>query len=306
MNHTPPNKHILLSGGTGLVGRHLTEQLLLKGCSVSHLSRSPGKDARVKTFLWDVDKGLIDEGCIDGVDIVVHLAGAGIADKRWTEQRKREIIDSRAKSIGLIYNLLKGKKNEVKTVISASAIGYYSDRGDELMTEDSPPSNDFMAKCCIAWENAVDKGKELGLRVVKFRTGVVLDREDPLAKMAMPVRLFVGSPLGSGKQWIPWIHWQDVADMYLFALENEGLAGVYNMVAPNPVTNKQLTEAIAWQLHKPLWLPNVPAFFLKLLLGEMSTIVLGSTKVSSQKIEQGGYTFKYPEITLALKEIYGH
>jgi len=306
MNHELPKKHILLTGGTGLIGRHLTEQLLLKGCRVSHLSRSPGKDARVKTFWWDVDKGAIDEACIDNVDVVIHLAGAGIADKRWTEQRKREIIDSRAKSIGLIYNLLKGKKHQVNAVISASAIGYYSDRGDELMTEDSPPSNDFMAKCCIAWENAVDKEKDFGLRVVKFRTGVVLDSEGPLAKMAMPVKLFVGSSLGSGKQWIPWIHWQDVADMYLFALKNEGLAGVYNMVAPNPVTNKQLTQAIARQLHKPLWLPNVPAFFLKLLLGEMSTIVLGSTKVSSQKIEQAGYKFKYPEITLALKEIYGH
>jgi uncharacterized protein len=305
MNHELPNKHILLTGGTGLIGRHLTGQLLQRGCQISHLSRSPGKDARVRTFLWDVEKGDIDERCIDGVDTIVHLAGAGIADKRWTGQRKRELIDSRAKSIGLIYKLLSCKKHQVNAVISASAIGYYSDRGDELMTEDSPPSNDFMAKCCITWENAVDIGTELGLRIVKFRTGVVLDREGPLAKMAAPVKFFVGSPLGSGKQWMPWVHWQDVADMYLFAIENEGLTGVYNMVAPNPVTNKQLTQAIARQLHKPLWLPNVPALFLKLLLGEMSTIVLGSTKVSARKIEQAGYRFKYRDITAALTAIYG-
>ncbi len=284
----PTNKHILLTGGTGLIGSHLTEQLLGKGYQVSHLSRSAGQDNRVKTYLWNVSKGEIDEQCIDGVDIVVHLAGAGVADKRWTEQRKKAIIDSRTKSIGLIYDLLRRKKHSVNSIISASAIGYYGNRGDESMTEDSPSWNDFMAKCCIAWENAVDEGRLMSLRIVKFRTGVVLDNSGALAKMAMPVKLYVGSPLGSGKQWIPWIHSQDVVNMYIYAIENENFAGIYNMVAPNPVTNKQLTQAIAKQLHKPLWLPNVPAFLLKLLLGEMSTIVLGSTKVSAQKLRMLG------------------
>jgi len=272
---------------------------------VSHLSRSAGTDARVTTYLWDLDKGEIDEHCIDGADIIVHLAGAGIADKPWTEKRKKELINSRVKSIELIYDLLRDKKHGVNAVISASAIGYYSDRGDELMYEERAPSNDFMSNCCMLWEDAVDKGNDLGLRVVKLRTGVVLDRGGALAKMEMPVKYFFGSPLGNGKQWIPWIHWQDVVDMYLFGIENESLAGVYNMVAPNPVTNKQLTIAIAKQLHKPLWLPNVPAFFLKLLLGEMSTLVLGSTKVSAQKIENAGFKFKFPGIEGALKEIYG-
>jgi len=303
MNHN--NKHILLTGGTGLIGSRLTEQLLKKGYRVSHLSRSAGKDARVTTFLWDIDKGGIADNCIDDVDIIVHLAGAGIADKPWTDRRKNEIIDSRTKSIELIYKLIDRKKNKVNSIISASAIGYYSDSGDELMTEDSPPSNDFMAKCCVAWEDAVDRGKKLNLRIVKFRTGVVLDKGGALAKMALPVKLYAGSPLGNGKQWIPWIHGHDVIDMYLFGIDNESLTGVYNMVAPNPVTNKQLTIAIAEQLHKPLWLPNVPAFFLKLLLGEMSTIVLASTKVSAEKIDDAGFKFKYPEITGALKEIYG-
>jgi uncharacterized protein (TIGR01777 family) len=300
----PANQHILLTGGTGLIGKHLTDQLLHQGYNVSHLSRSAGKSTRVKTFLWDIDQGKIDDHCIDGVNMIVHLAGAGIADKRWTDERKKEMIDSRTKSIELIFDLLGRKIHKVNTVISASAIGYYSDRGDELMTEDSPPSIDFMARCCIAWENAVDKGKALGLRIVKFRTGVVLDKEGALAKMAQPVKLYVGAPLGDGKQWVPWIHLQDVIDMYLLAIENANFTGVYNMVAPNPVTNKQLTKAIAKQLHKPLWLPHVPAFVLKLLLGEMSTIVLGSTKVSAQKIEDAGFNFRYPEITAALKEIY--
>jgi len=299
------SKHILLTGGTGLIGGHLTEQLLERNWLVSHLSRSPGRDDRVKTFLWDVDRGEIDEHCIDGVDMVVHLAGAGIADKPWTDARKKEMTDSRSKSIGLIYKLLHVKKHQVKAIISASAIGYYGDRGDELMTEDSLSSDDFMGKCCVEWENTVDEGAGLGMRIVKFRTGVVLDKTGALAKMALPVKLFVGSPLGSGKQWIPWIHWQDVVDMYLLAIENENFTGVYNMAAPNPVTNKQLTKAVARQLHKPLWLPNVPAFFLKLLLGEMSTIVLGSTKVSAQKIEGAGFKFKYPFVEVALAEIYG-
>jgi len=298
-------KHILLTGGTGLIGRSLTKQLLENGYQVSLLSRSPGNDLLVKTFLWDIGKSEIDAHCIDGVDTIVHLAGAGIADKPWTDKRKKELIDSRTKSIELVYGLLRTKGHQVKSLISASAIGFYSDRGDELMTELSPPSNDFMAQCCIAWEKAVDEGATLGLRIVKFRTGVVLDNSGALAKLAQPVKLYVGSPLGNGNQWIPWIHWLDVIDMYMYAIENESFTGVYNMVSPKPVTNKQLTQAVAKQLHKPIWLPNVPSFVLKVLLGEMSTIVLGSTKVSSQKIEEAGYQFKYPELTAALKEIYG-
>lgn len=298
------NRHVLLTGGTGLIGLKLTQQLLEKGYRVSHLSRSPEKDTRVKTYLWDIDNGQIDERCIDGVDTVVHLAGAGIAGKRWTDKRKRELIDSRTKSIELIYGLLRDKKHNVNSVISASAIGYYGDRGDELLTELSTPANDFLAKCCIAWENAVDKGAAFNLRMVKFRTGVVLDKGGALEKIAVPVKLYAGSPLGSGKQWVPWIHWKDVMDMYLYAIENEGVTGIYNMVAPNPVTNKQVIQSVAKQLHKPLWLPAVPALILKLLLGEMSTIVLGSTKVSSNKIGAAGFKFTYPDIEPALKEIY--
>lgn len=300
------SKHILLTGGTGLIGSKLTELLLNKGYSVSHLSRTPkNDDVRVHTYLWDVDKGEIDEHAADGVDIIIHLAGANVADGRWTDKRKKEIIESRTKSIGLIYKLLKSKPHTVTKVISAAATGYYADRGDELLTEDSAPGNDFLANCCVQWEHAVDTGESLGLKILKLRTGVVLDAKGgALAKLAAPVKFGLGSPLGNGKQWIPWIHEEDVIDMYLYGIENEDLSGVYNMVAPNPVTNKQLTKAVAKKLHRPLWLPKVPAFALKLLLGEMSTIVLGSDKVSAQKIEEAGFKFKYPTLTCALKEIY--
>jgi uncharacterized protein (TIGR01777 family) len=298
-------KHILITGGSGLVGGDLTRLLLNKGYVVSHLSREAGNNPKVKTFLWDIHKGKIDEKCVDGVDTIVHLAGAGIADKRWTDKRKKEIIESRTKSIGLIYGLLHNKPHQVKSVISAAATGYYNDRGEELLTEESKPSNDFLGNCCVQWEQAVDKGEELGLRVLKFRTGVVLtDKGGALPKLALPIKLGLGSPLSSGKQWVPWIHHQDVIDLYFYGIENAGLKGIYNMVAPNPVTNKQLTKAVAMQLHKPLWLPNVPAFALKLLLGEMSTIVLSSSKISAQKIEATGFKFKFPEIESALKDLY--
>jgi uncharacterized protein (TIGR01777 family) len=299
------NKHILLTGGTGLLGSKLTKALLDKGYSVSHLSRKPGNDVRVHTYLWDVDKGEIDEHAVDGVDIIVHLAGANVSEGRWTDERKKEIIHSRVKSIGLIYQLLKNNPHTVTTVISASATGYYGDRADELLTETSAPGTDFLANVCLQWEHAVDAGESLGLRVLKFRTGVVLDAAGgALAKMATPVKFGVGSPLGNGKQWVPWIHEEDVVGMYLYGIENGNLTGDYNMVAPNPVTNKQLTQAIAKQLHRPLWLPNVPAFALKLLLGEMGEIVLASTKASAQKIEGAGFKFKYPTLAWALKEIY--
>jgi uncharacterized protein (TIGR01777 family) len=300
------SKHILLTGGTGLIGKHLTRLLLSQGYAVSHLSRSVGKGTRVKTYLWDIHKSIIDPDCLDGVDIIVHLAGAGIADKRWTEKRKKELIESRIKSIGLVYDLLKTKKNQVSTIISASGIGYYSDRGDEVMTEDSAPRHDFLGTCCNEWEKAVNEGEKSGLRVLKFRTGVVLDKKGAaLPKLALPVKLGIGSPLGKGDQWVSWIHWHDVVDMYLYGIINTRLKGTYNMVAPNPVTNKQFTQAVAKQLHRPLWMPNVPAFALKLLFGEMSVAILGSTKVSAQKIEENGFKFKYPSLTGALKEIYG-
>ncbi len=302
----PDHKHhILLTGGSGLIGRQLTRLLLNKGYTVSHLSRRPGNNPQVKTFVWDIDNGIIDKSCIAGVDIVIHLAGAGIADKRWSDKRKKELVESRTRSIRLIYNLLKENRHQVKKVISASATGYYSNRGDELMTEDSLPAHDFLGECCLAWEKAVDEGKNLGLKILKFRTGVVLASEGgALPQLALPIKFAVGSPLGSGKQWIPWIHHQDVTDMYLAGVESEDMAGVYNMVAPHPVTNAALTKAVAKKLKRPVWLPKVPALLLKLLFGEMAVVVLGSTRVSAGKIENAGFKFKYPFIEDALNKIY--
>jgi hypothetical protein len=201
--------------------------------------------------------------------------------------------------------LIKTRPNKVTSVISAAAIGYYGDRGNELLTENSLPGTGFMPECCVAWEAAVDEGKALGLRIAKLRTGVVLDKKGgALPQMAMPVKLFAGAALGNGRQWVPWIHWEDAVDMYLAVIENINLTGVYNMVAPAPVTNKQLMKAIARQLDRPLWFFNVPSFVFKVLMGEMSIIILGSTKVSAQKIQDEGFVFKYPELAGALKQLY--
>ena len=303
---TTSNRHILITGGSGLISRLVTEELLNRGYSVSHLSRRPGNNPKVKTWLWDVYKGHIDEHCLEGVGTILHLAGENIAGKRWTNKRKKEIIDSRSKSIELVYQLIKRKPNQVNTIISASAIGYYSNRGDDLLTEDSLPSNDFMAQCCKEWEDAVDRGKKLGLRILKFRTGIVLNKDEgALLEMSKPIKLGLGAPLGSGRQWMPWIHWQDVVEMYLYAIEKINLSGVYNMVAPNPATNKQFTRALAKELHRPVWPIKIPAFVLRLLMGEMSTIVLASTRVSAEKVEKDGFSFKYSELVAALSEIYG-
>lgn len=300
------SKRILITGGSGNVGKALSASLLKKGHEVCHLSRSVGKNPDISTFIWNIDAGIIDERCMEGVDTIIHLAGAGIADSNWTDKRKAEIIKSRTDSIALVYSLLKRIPHTVKTVISASASGFYSNRGNELLTENSPPINDFMSNCCALWEQAVDMGNDLDLRIVKFRTGVVLDKDSgALQKIAQPIKLGVGAALGTGKQWISWIALSDVVKMYEFALEKENLQGVFNMSTPNPITNQQLTNAIAKQLRKPLWLPNVPAFALNLILGEMSLVVLGSTKMDVSKISAAGFQFAYADIQQALKNIYG-
>ncbi len=300
-------KKILITGGTGLVATYLTKKLIEKGYKVAHLSRNKNvSNEQVETYFWDVKNKQIDEHCIDDVDAIVHLAGAGIADERWTEKRKALIIKSRTESISLIYELMRKRPNKIQSVISASGSGYYSDRGDTLLTENEPPKDDFISQCCVLWEEAIDKGQQLGLRTVKLRTGLVLDKKrGALPKMALPIKFGLGAALGDGKQWVSWIHITDVADMYIHAIENENLSGAYNMSSPQPITNKALNKAIAGTLNKPLWLPNIPKTALKLVLGELSTVLLGSTKMDIKKIQDTGFRFNFPEINAALKDIYG-
>lgn len=300
-------KKILITGGTGLVATYLTKKLIERGYKVAHLSRNKNSDnLQVETYFWDVENKQIDEQCIDDADAIVHLAGAGIADERWTEKRKALIIKSRTESISLIYELMKNRPHKIQSIISASGSGYYSDRGDTLLKESEPPKDDFISQCCVLWEQAVDNGQQLGLRTVKLRTGLVLDKKrGALPKMALPIKFGLGAALGNGKQWVSWIHIADAADMYIHAIENAYLSGAYNMSSPLPITNKALNKGIASTLNKPLWLPNIPKAALKLALGDLSTVLLGSTKMDVKKIQDTGFKFNFPEINAALKDIYG-
>lgn len=299
------NEHILLTGATGMLGKELIKVLLEKGYRVSVLSRKPQNISQVKVFLWNVDQQEIDSSCIIGVDCIIHLAGENIAKEQWSEKRKKEIIDSRVLSARLLFKALSSQPNQVKTFISAAAVGIYGDRGDEILTEDSPAGSGFLAECCLEWENAIDEGKALGLRIVKLRTGVVLGKDDgALPEMSKPIKLFAGAPLGSGRQWIPWIHHRDMTQIYVHALENSSLTGTYNACAPFPATNKTLTKAIAKQLHRPVWPFSVPAKVMDLILGEMSQIVLNSNNTSAQKLLGAGFSFEYTHLEDALSDIY--
>ena len=290
-----------------MVGTRLSELLLEQGYTVSHLSRSPGDDASpITTYLWDIQQKYINPEAIPRADYIVHLAGAGVADQRWTDQRKQVILNSRIESTRLLHDTLaeQGSSN-VKAFVSASAIGVYgTDTGDTLLTEESPAARDFLAEVVVQWEAAVDTIQALGIRTVKHRIGIVLSNQGgALSPVARTVRWGVGAPLGSGEQYMSWIHIDDLCRLFIHALENDSLAGVYNAVGPQPVTNRELTQATARVLHRPLWLPNVPAFALKAALGELSSVVLGGNRVSSQKIEDAGFEHKFNKIEVALADL---
>lgn len=297
-------KNILITGASGLIGSRLTELLLQASHQVSHLGRSK-RIGKVKSFVWDIGSSQIDPSAFEGIDTIIHLAGAGIADKRWTPARKKEILESRTKSSRLLFEELAKGNHSVKSVVSASAIGYYGFyHQDEVLTETTPAGNDFLADITKQWEAEVDKIETIGLRIVKVRVGIVLsEKGGALKEMAKPVKFFVGSPLGSGQQYISWIHLDDLCRIFVMAVENEKLRGPYNATGPYAVTNRQLTKAIAATLHKPLFLPAVPAFALKLFLGEMADLVLTGSNVSSKKIQQEGFQFEFTKLEDALADL---
>ena len=297
-------KKILITGASGLVGNRLTELFLQKGYQVCHLGRSKRQGA-VPSFVWDVDKGIIEPETLTGVDVVIHLAGAGVADKRWTESGKSEILESRIKSSALLFETLKKEKGTVQSFVSASAIGYYGlGLSDEVFTEESKSGSDFLARVTKQWEEGVDKISSLGIRVVKLRIGIVLsDKGGALAEMAKPIALGFGAPLGTGNQYLTWIHLDDLCEMFIKAANDQTMNGVYNAVSPEWVTNIEMTKTIAKVLKKPLWLPPIPGFVLRIILGEMADIVLNGSKVSSDKIQKTGIKFQYTKLENALKNL---
>lgn len=297
-------KNILITGASGLVGTRLTELLLQKGYSVAHLSRSK-KSGPVATYVWDVEKKRIDPDAIQNADAIIHLAGAGVADKRWTNKRKDEIVNSRTKSADLLIDALSKNPHHITSFISASGIAYYGiEDTEEVLTEESPRGTDFLANVTREWEARADKFVALSIRVVKLRIGIVLsEKGGALKSLALPVRFGVGAPLASGKQYVSWLHLDDLCLMFIKALEDDTMQGVYNAVGMNPVTNREMTKEIAKVLHRPLWIPSVPAFALKLALGEMADVVIHGNKISSEKIRRAGFIFQYPDLHEALKDL---
>ncbi|MEB2783430.1 TIGR01777 family oxidoreductase [Algoriphagus persicinus] len=295
-------KNILISGGSGLIGHKITQLLELKGYSVAWLSRSQQKQ---KSFLWDIEKQTIDSEAMEWADAILHLAGAGVAEKRWTDERKKRILDSRIQSTRLLYDAVEKATAKPNTFISASAVGYYGfDTGTSLMDETQESGSDFLAKVVVAWENEVKRMEELHLRTVMLRIGIVLDdKGGALGEMMKPP---IAAPLGNGDQWMSWIAIDDLARMFVFALEKTTLQGVYNAVGPNPATNQQLTQAAAKAKGKWYVGIGVPGFVLKLVLGEMAAMVLGGNRASSQKIQKAGFDFECPDLEPALKHIYSN
>ncbi|KOF04611.1 epimerase [Roseivirga seohaensis subsp. aquiponti] len=296
------SKSILISGGTGLVGSELVTLLKGAGHQVRLLSRSKGKGESVPVYQWDYKNNYVEEGAFDGVDTLIHLAGAGVADKRWTKERKEEILKSRTQTSDLLYEKLKNTNHSVRTLVAASAVGYYGmDTGDVNLREDSPAGHDFLADVVKAWEDSTSRFTELGIRVVQIRIGVVLSNDGgALPKLLAPP---VAAPLASGKQYMSWIHISDLIRILCKSVEDVNMIGPYNAVAPEPLTNKEFTKRAAKAFGK-LYLPiPVPNFVLHLVLGEMAQVVTGGNKVSAYKINKTGYDFKFTRLQNALEDL---
>ena len=300
---------VLITGGTGFIGSTLTRALIEKKYSVIILTRSPEKRIAFSTCIsyagWDIVNQTIDKEAIANADHIIHLAGAGVADKRWTKKRKQEIVDSRVKSSLLLVESLKTIPNKVKTMVCASGIGWYGP--DPLIPnpkpfeEDAPAHEDFLGNTCRLWEQCIVPVTQSGARLVKLRTGIVLSREGgALPQFKKPLRFGIAAILGNGRQMISWIQKDDLVNMFITAIENEKLTGVYNAVAPQPVSNRELTEHLARSTRKFFIRIRVPSFLLRLFLGEMSIEVLKSATVSAEKIKATGFIFKYPEIKDAI------
>lgn len=297
---------VLITGATGLVGQALVDLFHEHGIDVNYLTTSLGKietQSNYQGFYWNPSTSEIAPDCFEGVSTIINLAGASVA-KRWTSAYKKIILESRTDSLKTLKIALSNREHEVEHLISASAVGIYKDSLTKFHEEDDfEQGENFLAEVVEKWESAVDELGDLGLEITKIRIGVVLSKEGgALEKIKEPIENYIGAPLGSGKQWQSWIHLSDLARLFHHLMENR-LEGVFNAVSPNPVTNKELTESIAQSLEKPLILPNVPNFALKLMLGEMAAIVLGSQLVSSKKILSTGFHFRYAQLKPAIANL---
>jgi uncharacterized protein len=302
---------VLVTGGTGLIGQRLCRILEDRGYEVAILSRKHGSGLQgngitTRVHYWNPDRQEIDEEAVNSSDFIIHLAGANIGGKRWTGRRKKQILESRVGPADLIHKNLDLRNNRLKAFISSSATGYYGARTTgNICRETDPPASDFLGETCKKWEQAADRFSGSGIRTVKIRTGVVLaNNGGALKRVDWLFRLGLGSAIGSGMQYMPWIHIDDLCQIYILAMEQEGMHGAYNAVAPEHVSNRIFSKELAKTLRKPFWFPRIPAIFMRLLFGEMSVILLTGSRVSSEKITEAGYVFLYPRLMDALRKIY--
>lgn len=296
---------ILIGGGSGLIGTTLSEMLTEKGHKVIHLSRKQNLEAKFPKYAWDLKKGTINMDAINQADYIINLAGAGVADQRWTDARKKEIINSRVDSTLLIKKAVEKSLNKPKAIIAASAIGYYGDRGAEILKEDSSPGDTgFLPESTRIWENAISELTNLSTRIVKIRIGIVLSTQGGALKpFILQDKFRLGSYFGNGEQFYSWVHIEDLCRIFIYAIENENIKGTFNGVGPNPVSLYNLVKGIAEAQNKSVLMLPVPAFMIKLGMGEMAEIVLSSTRVSSEKIVKQGFKFNYPELTPAIQNL---
>lgn len=295
-------KKIIITGGTGLVGKRLTTFLQEKGYEVNILCRNPKQPNEYK---WNIEANFIDEKVFENAIAIIHLAGAGVADKRWTDERKQEIIDSRVKSTQLLFQYLAEGKHQIQSFISASAVGFYGDRKNELLTEASSNGTGFLAEVCQLWENEVEKIASINIAVSKIRIGIVLSKDGgALPKLDFPIRFGIGAYIGNGKQFVPWIHIDDLCQIFIHLFEHKNQNSTYNACAPDVKTNKEMSKTIAHVLHRPFIPFPAPEFVLKTVMGEMATMLLMSNNCTSKKIQQTGFVFQFPTLEKALENIY--
>ena len=296
---------VLITGGTGLVGKPLCSALTSLGYSVHLLSRKPVNNPKYATYFWDPESKQLDQEVIDEADYIIHLAGENIGAKRWTATRKQQVLDSRVQSGELLFQKIQASKGQLKAFISASAIGYYGAvTSENIFSEQDSAGDDFLGSTCHAWEQVSRAISSEGIRTVTLRMGVVLAANGgALPKMIFPVKYGFGSALGSGDQYMSWIHMQDIIAIIIKALQERAMSGIYNAVSPQGISNRVFMKTLAAVLRKPFIMPAVPSFVIRSLIGEMSDMILKGSRVSGQKLIHSGYTFLFPEIEGALKNI---
>lgn len=297
--------NILITGGSGLIGRVISEQLIQNGHQVSWLSRTEDLNAKIKKYKWDIEKEYIDERALENIDGIIHLAGAGVMDKAWTASYKKELLNSRVKSCDLLIRYLIKKKINLKTFVGGSATGYYgSVASSHLYTEDDMPGSDFLSQICVQWEKSYLPFREKGIRTVIIRTGIVLSKNEGIyGKLKHLFQFGLGAAIGNGKQPLAWIHINDLAAIFEKALFNENMHGIYNAVACEQVNNQVFSKTLAESFKRPLILPNIPTILLKLVLGERVITLSGGINVSNSKLKNTGFNFKFKNLEEALKHL---